>query len=37
MIMRLLSRLGLGGRSKPTVVPAARFGVGNEGVSGGAM
>ena len=37
MIMRLLSRLGLGGKSKPTVVPAARFGVSNEGVSGGAM
>ena len=37
MIMRLLSRLGLGGKSKLTVVPAARFGVSNEGVSGGAM
>jgi poly(A) polymerase len=37
MIMRLLSRLGLGGKSKPTVAPAARFGVSNEGVSGGAM
>jgi poly(A) polymerase len=37
MIMRLLSRLGLGGKSKPTVAPAVRYGVGNEGVSGGAM
>jgi poly(A) polymerase len=37
MIMRLLSRLGLGGKPKPTVAPAARFGVSNEGVSGGAM
>jgi poly(A) polymerase len=37
MIMRLLSRLGLGGKFKPTVAPAARFGVANEGVSGGAM
>ena len=37
MIMRLLSRLGLGGKSKPVVAPAARFGVSNAGVSGGAM
>ena len=37
MIMRLLSRLGLGRKTQPTVVPAARFGVSNEGVSGGAM
>ena len=36
MIMRLLTRLGWASR-KPTVAPAARFGVSNVGVSGGAM
>jgi poly(A) polymerase len=37
MIMRLLSRLGLGRKSRPTVAPAVAFGVSNESVSGGAM
>src|SRR6187397_1419039 len=36
MIMRLLSRLGWS-KAKPVVAPAARYGVSNVSVSGGAM